>query len=244
MSKWFHRTPGEKDQFRLFCFPYAGGGASIFSKWQKGVDQKVSFYPVQLPGRESRLQDEPYKNLDLLVEDFVEFLEPYLTKSFAFFGHSMGALISYEVAKKLEEKTPFKPEHLFVSARTAPHVDKSETRRYQLSNAEFIQELERLNGTKKEVLKNRELIEILLPSIRADFELFETYKYTPGSLLSSPITVFGGMKDKEVDHSKLSNWQELSKSNEFHIHMFEGEHFFLHQEMEAITNIISQTLLR
>lgn len=148
-------------RLRLFCFPYAGGGASIYRDWTAALPPVVEVYPVQLPGRQSRLHELPFTRMSLLVPELVEGLQPYLDRPFAFWGHSMGALISFELARHLSHENRPGPLHLFVSGYRAPQLPRLEPPIHQLPEEAFIHELHRLNGTPDAVLQNRELMRLL-----------------------------------------------------------------------------------
>ena len=162
-----------------------------------------------------------------LVQTIAPFLLPYLDKPFAFFGHSMGALVSFELARLLHKEYKCSPSHLFVSGRRAPQVPDPDPPIHTLPNSEFLQELRRLNGTPEAVLQNDELMQLLLPTLRADFAVLETYVYTPQPLLDYPITAFGGLQDPEVCCEVLEAWRDQTRAA-FSLHKFPGDHFFLH----------------
>jgi medium-chain acyl-[acyl-carrier-protein] hydrolase len=226
---------------RLFCFPYAGGSTTSFRNWQKQLPTTVEVCPIELPGRGTKLMETPFTELSLLVPAIVQAIFPYLDKPFAFFGHSMGAILSFEVARQLRKKCHISPAHLFVSGRGAPHVPFEFKSLHSLPKAEFIEQLRKLNGTPDEVLDNAELMEMLIPMLRADFKLIETYAYTPGLTLGCPITAFGGLQDGKVSLARLEAWQEQTNAD-FSVQMFSGDHFFLHSAEKALIKSVSQKL--
>src|SRR5437763_15337105 len=164
------RKPNPRARVRLFCFPYAGGGDSVFRAWQKGLSEAIEVCPVQLPGRGARISEPPFTELSPLVRAAAQALAPHLDKPFAFFGHSMGALICFELARHLRKDGGPQPVHLFVSGRCGPQTPR-EPFAGDLPDSEFQEMLRRYNGTPEEVLENRELMELLLPAVRADFAL-------------------------------------------------------------------------
>lgn len=226
---------------RLLCFPYAGGGANIFREWQNDLPAAVEVCPVQLPGREKRLLEPSFTNLSRLVQVAANALLPYLDKPFAFFGHSMGAAISFELARYLRNEENIRPVHLFVSGRGAPQLPERDTPTYNLPEAEFLKELRRLKGTPEEVLEHPELMELMLPLLRADFELVQTYRYSAGPPLDCPITAFGGLQDEEVSRADLEAWREQTAAD-FSLHMLPGEHFFLHTAQSLLLKTLAQEL--
>ena len=188
---------------RLFCFPYAGGAASIYRSWQKGIPENIEVCPVQPPGRGGRIGEPPYTNAHQLVEAAAEALLPHFDKPFAFFGHSMGAIISFELARLLKRRHNLSPTRLFLSARRPPQSLEKERHTYGLPEPEFIEELKRLNVTPKEALEHPELMTLIIPLLRSDFELCQTYEYTEGPPLDCPISAYGGLQDPDVSREHL-----------------------------------------
>lgn len=230
---------------RLFCFPFAGGGASTFRGWPDGLPAGVEVCAVQPPGRENRFRERPFSHLSALVLALSAALDPFLDIPFAFFGHSLGALTSFEMARQLRAQKQPSPLHLFVSGCRAPQVPYSGTPIHALPESEILTELQRLKGTPTEVLRHPELMEILLPLLRADFTLVETYVYTPADPLECAISAFGGLQDDEVSRNQLSAWQDQTLGS-FRLQMFAGDHFFLHGPgpRASMLQIIGTTLSR
>ena len=200
-------------KLRLFCFPYAGGGASLFASWSKSITTDIEICPIELPGHGCRLSERPFNQLKPLVEKLAEVLLTYLDKPFTFFGHSMGGLVSFELAHLLRKEYNLIPDHLFISGRRAPQIPETKPQIHRLDEPKFINELGRLNGTPKAVLENAELMELFLPILRADFTAIETYVYTPRPRLNCPITVLGGLQDFEVGCEDLEAWREQTNAN-------------------------------
>ena len=196
-SSWVKSPkPNPAARLRLFCFPHAGGGALTYRMWPEALPADVEVCAVQLPGRDGRIEDPAIDNLDALVDALVPELLPLLDRPFALFGHSMGAMISFEVARRLRARQLAVPQRMFVSGRRAPQLPPEDERRtFDLPKDEFVEELGRLNGTPREVLEHPELLELLLPILRADFSVCQTYVYAPGEPLDVPITVLGGLED-------------------------------------------------
>ncbi|MBE9170818.1 thioesterase [Pleurocapsales cyanobacterium LEGE 06147] len=236
-------NPNPHASLRLFCFPYAGGGALSFRGWSAQLPLTVEVCPIELPGRGMRLREAPFTQLVPLVEAIAESLLPYLDKPFAFFGHSMGALVSFEVARYLCWVCADSPAYLFVSGRRAPQLPDPDPPIHALPEAEFIEELRRLNGTPETVLANDELMQLLLPVLRADFAVLETYTYQPEPPLSCPLAALGGLQDPDVSGEMLKAWQEQT-STDFSLQMFPGDHFFLHTAQPLLWQFLNQTLSR
>lgn len=226
---------------RLFCFPYAGGAAQIFHTWPEGLAPTVEICAVQLPGHGSRLHEAPFTQLPLLVQAVAEVILPQMDRPFAFFGHSMGAIIGFELARLLRAKDCPQPLHLFVSGRRAPQLPEIEPPSYMLSDADFLAQLSKLNGTPSQILKDPELMQLMLPTVRADFELVETYKYKPEPAFCFPITAFGGLQDRYSSRADLEMWCEHTHS-EFSLHMFPGDHFFIKSSQALLIQALSMKL--
>src|SRR3954453_3800140 len=193
---WVVRRAAESSpRLRLFCFPYAGGSAQVFRTWSEALPADVEVCAVQLPGRERRSSETPIRRAALAVEMLASALSRYLDKTFAMFGHSMGAMLAYEVARRLSAEFGCAPDHLFVSGHRAPHLPSRRRPLHHLADDAFIAGVRALNGTPREVFEHPELVELLLPMLRADFELLETYVELPGPRLSCPITALGGNAD-------------------------------------------------
>ncbi len=226
----------------LICFPYAGGGAQIFNNWQAAFAQ-IQICAVQYPGRGRRVSEEPFTDCRELVQALLPNLLPFLNKPFAFFGHSMGAIIAYEVARNVQEQHGLKLERLIASGRRGPQLPPTERVTYNLPDPEFIEELRRLNGTPHEVLDHPELMQLMMGIIRADFQLTQTYQFSPGPQLSCPFSIFGGLEDAHVTPEHLEAWCELT-SSECSIKMFEGDHFFLQTNDKPLLRAINEQLVK
>jgi medium-chain acyl-[acyl-carrier-protein] hydrolase len=241
-SPWLPFTKvNTNSALRLICFPYAGGSASIFHKWQQHMSPKIEVCPVQYPGRGTRMFESSYSEFLPLVHDLVRDLVPYLQQPFVFFGHSMGALVSFEVVRVLRNNYQVYPQHLFVSGHSAPQIPDPNPPVHNLPEPEFLEEIRKMNGTPKEALENEELMQLLLPTLRADFAACETYEYKMDDPIDCPLTVFGGLQDPDVSLEDLKAWRQQTKSS-FNIYMFEGDHFFLHQQKTHMLEMISARL--
>lgn len=185
--------------------------------------------------------EPPFSQLSLLVEALADALLPLLDKPFALFGHSLGSLVSFELARQLRAKHQARPVRLFVSAGPAPQIPHRGLPIHTLPEKEFAAELRRLDGTPGELLNHRELMDIVLPSLRADFALYESYQYSSGAPLNCPISTFGGLSDHKVSHSDLEAWRDQTAAS-FSIRMFPGDHFFLKTTQSQLLRALSREL--
>ncbi|HKV94713.1 MAG TPA: thioesterase II family protein [Candidatus Angelobacter sp.] len=226
---------------RLFCFPYAGGNSSIYRDWSHEMPEGVEICPVQLPGRGNRLREPLMTHVTPMVESLGTALLPYLDRPFAFFGHSMGALIAFELSRLLRAKYGLGPVHLFISAWRSPDVIELK-REYDLPQDQFVAMLRRLNGTPQEILDNPEAMEFLLPIVRADFQVCQTYVYHADKPLSCPITAFGGLNDSETTPKAISPWKNHTIDS-FSMKILPGDHFFMTQSRAQLLACIAQQLV-
>jgi medium-chain acyl-[acyl-carrier-protein] hydrolase len=226
--------PNPTARLRLFCFPYAGAGASVFFTWPRSLPADVELAAVQLPGREARIGEKPYSDMMELVDRLSRELTPaHMTLPFAFFGHSNGAIMSFELARRLRQDGRPMPRHLFLSGRMAAHVAPRHEPIHALPEPEFSQQLRRLEGTPEEILQNAEIMDLIRPLLRADFSLAETYVYDPGPPLDVPISAYGGSDDPDVTVDDVYAWREHTTA-EFHPKIFPGGHFFLNTDRAAL----------
>jgi medium-chain acyl-[acyl-carrier-protein] hydrolase len=226
---------------RLFCFPYAGGGASVFRAWRDELPAQIEVCALQLPGRENRLAEAPIRGMESLVDALAPVLGAYLDKPFALFGHSMGGRVAFELARRLRAEHGVEPRHLLVSACRAPQVPNDDDRTHGLPDDEFVDALRRLRGVPEEVLRNRELREIFLPVLRADFTLFETTRYRPEAPLGCPITAFGGTEDTKLRRERLEPWRAQTRAG-FTLTMIPGDHFYLQTQRATLLRHVAAVL--
>jgi surfactin synthase thioesterase subunit len=228
---------------RLFCFPHGGGGPQAFKSWADNLPKEIEVYCLNLPGRFSRRNDPPIHNMPELSDQIVHALSAYLDKPFALFGHSVGALVAYEVTRGLEEKGSPLPVRLLVSAHKVPHDALEEEPMYNLPDQELVQKIIDLGLVPAEVLENKELIDFILPPLKADFEVSETYKYTERNPLPVAITAMGGEGDTLLSPEDLDAWKEYS-SLSFQSFLYKGDHFYTETLQKEVLKDISQWLLQ
>jgi len=227
---------------RLFCFPYGGGGTSTFRTWPQSLPDAVEVCGVQLPGRENRLREAPYTDVPGVVQTLAEVLRPCLTLPFAFFGHSLGAFIGFELARQLRRRNVNGLIHLFVSGQRAPQIPDTAPQLYSLPDDQFIaQMVRRYEGIPLIVRQNAEMMKVLMPMLRADLTMHDTYAYTEDRPLDCPITCFGGQQDPETTNETLAAWREQTRSH-FKLRMFLGDHFFIQSKQVDVLQALSEEL--
>lgn len=237
-TPWILGQPAQT-RYRLFCLPYAGGGASIYRSWSRYLPGQVEVCPIQLPGHENRFGERPFTQLSALLQELVPAITPYLDVPFQIFGHSMGALTSFELTRALRRQGLPQPTQLFVSGHRAPNLPRTRQTLHQLPDSEFLDRIKKMGGTPEAVLQNRELMDLFQPMLRADFELVETYHYHEEPPLSIPIATFGGLADSDVSREELTAWQGQT-DHAFTMKMYPGGHFYLHtQQQELLQQIAS-----
>src|SRR4030067_2328659 len=239
-SPWFQCfRPNQHASLRLICLPYAGGSAAVFRNWVLSMPASIEIWAVQLPGRGTRWTEPPITRLEILVRELSGPILDLLDRPYAIFGHSFGALSGFELARQLGIQGSLKPVHLFVSACQAPHLPPTDMPIHGLPDQEFLQRLQSFNGTPVEVLEQPELLRLLLPAVRADFEAFEIYQYLPGPALDCPISALGGYQDQRIQRYQLEAWLEYAGAR-FEVRMFPGDHFFLHSSQALVLRALIQ----
>jgi surfactin synthase thioesterase subunit len=228
MSLWVQCMAARKAaRLRLFCFPWAGAGPSIFRDWPSLVPAAIELHAICPPGRERRVAEPALSAVAEVADGVVTALRPYQHQSFALFGHSFGAVVAFEVARALRRSGAPLPEHLFVSGRPAPQLPERREPLHRLRDEDFLRAMvARYDGIPREILEERELIDLVLPTLRADVQAAETYRYSPEPPLACPITAIGSRNDSEVPESDLRAWS-MHTNARFDCLLFPGEHFFI-----------------
>lgn len=225
---------------RLFCIPYAGGGPLAFRGWSDLLPENIDVRAVQLPGRGARLREKPFTRLESLIAALAQALGPWLDRPFAIYGHSLGALLAYELTRTLR-RGGLHPARLFVSGQIAPHRPDPNPKIHHEPDPVFLEEMKLLGGTPREVMECAELMQLLLPALRADFAVLETYEHQPQPPLECPITAFGGHDDPRVQPADLEAWRELTRA-ECRLVMLPGDHFFIGPQKRTILRLMGAQL--
>jgi surfactin synthase thioesterase subunit len=241
-NRWIAGQIGKVDaDVRLFCFPHAGSGGAFFHPWKKPLLPEIEVCPVVLPGRETRLGEEPYTRVEQVIEPLFSALLPLMGKPFAFFGHSVGAVIAYELARRFTAGYVPAPLCLFVSGRRAPRLPARRQPFLGLPDHEFLAAVSSMNGMRSELLEYPEVLQLFLPSLRADFEINDMYKFLPGPRLSCPVFGFVGDSDCEVYPGEMCDWAEVT-SNQFALRVFPGDHFYHKDAPPALFSAIRESI--
>jgi len=237
-NRWLVRWRSSPEaRLRLFCFPYAGGGAMAYRPWGSGISAETEVCALQLPGRESRCREAPFQRLDALIDALADALAGELDKPYAFFGYSMGALLAFELARRFRREGWPGPLFLMASARVAPQRPLRRPPLHDLPEPEFRAELRRLEGMPAALFDHQELMEIVSPLLRADFAVSDHYDYVPEPPLSCPIIAVGGDQDGWVERDDLEAWREQTTAD-FRCHVLSGNHFFLKSSEPELLTIV------
>lgn len=241
VSPWFDaRVVHDHCALRLFCVPHAGATGLAFRAWHRLVPESIAVLPLQLPGRGPRLDEPSFRSLLSIVEAATEAIFPLLDRPFALFGHSVGAAIAFELARRMEARG-YGPQCLFVAGRSAPPRASSRNI-HTLPRDRLIEALRELDGMSTDVLDNPDALDVLLPILRADLEVSETYQYLPGPPLHCPIMAFGGTTDILTSANDIRAWRRHTQGR-FSAHIFGGGHFFVHTAQTEMVRMIVDTLL-
>lgn len=226
---------------RLYCFSHAGGSATDFRPWRRLFDTSFEICAIELPGRGARRPEEPRHHLAELAGELGRAIAAEACMPFAFFGHSLGGLLAFETARYCQLNGLATPVHLFASGCAAPQHRNLSRGISDMPTAELITVLKDYNRTPPEVLANAELMEIVLPAIRADFAMAEKYVYIPASPLPMPITVLAGTQDKGMSPAQAEAWARETTA-QCRVQFFEGGHFFLDDHLPAVSECILSDL--
>ena len=242
VEQWLVPPPQAHDRadFRLLFFPYAGGGASVFRGWQSYFPSSIQVHAIQYPGRESRWGEAGYYTLYQLVSALGEWLTASVDRRWALAGHSLGGMIAFELTSMLVRRGGPVPEHVFLSAVSAPQFKKSSII-HNLPEEQFLREIRSYGGLPPEISRDPEYLNLFVPILKNDLRLYEEHVFTPGAPLPVPVTVLGGLEDPKVSPRDLLGWAAHTQyplASRF----FTGKHFFLFEHVAAISRIMAATL--
>jgi surfactin synthase thioesterase subunit len=231
---------------RLFCFPYAGGSASAYGPWAHALgDRSIEVAAAQLPGRDDRIHEPPCTDIDLIVDGLATAIEPLAERPYAFFGHSLGALVAFELARRLRAARAVGPAYLFVSGAFAPQLSRdSAPLRFIEGDAALLEAVAaKYGGVPKIVLEQVDRRTAVVRALRADLTLTETYCYLDEPPLCCPISAYAGASDPIVGEEGLAGWREQTTSD-FSCRLFDGQHFYLNRQRDALLADVTDRLLR
>lgn len=221
---------------KILYLPYAGGTAQLCKAWRYFLGKNVEVQPIELAGRGSRFKEACYSDLKEALEDIFKKVENYADEPYVIYGHSFGALLTYELYHMIKEAGMKEPEQLFFSGCLPPHRRSSEKKIFELNDLEFINEIIKFNGMEKEVLENKELMNLVLPILRADFKLLERYKYTEKpNKISKKVTVLYG---NDMTFEGVEGWRDLTSDN-ITFHHINGDHFFVKKNMKEVLDVVN-----
>jgi len=230
--------PAKNPRANLICFPFAGSGASIYQGWRNQIDGRINLYGLQAPGREDRIKEEPLINLNKLIDELMVSLSSLNQNlPIILFGHSLGAIIAYELAKKIHG-TKIKSALLIVSGRQAPNILSKFPSVSHLNDEQLLQEITVLNGIPDEILQNNELLEIVLPVLRADFKLADNYYAEIKDKLDCPVIAICSLDDPWVSVEEANKWK-LTTIGLFQVKTFLGDHFYFKKNPSDLINFIN-----
>lgn len=242
-QKWFtFQKNSPLANLRVFLFPFAGGDVNAYYNWNRYLPLGIELVYTKLPGRGMLFNEPAFNSIEPLVYHLCKAIKPFTSTPFVFFGHSMGALIAFELCLELRRQNLNQPQCLFLSALKAPQLMNQNVKQiHQLPDDELMQEIAKLGGIPKELLVDKELLEILLPTLRADMCLCETYKYRETEPLTIPLVIFGGSCDPLVSKEELEAWQTQS-NNKVIINTYRGGHFYFMDGLQPFLNDFSHYL--
>ena len=226
---------------RLFCIPYAGGSSSAFSAWRPLLPASIDLWAVELPGRGSRWEEAPCGSIEEIRDKLGPILLEHIDRPFALFGHSMGALLAFELGLWLRARNARPPSRLILSGCNPPHYRDNGPPESSLSDKEILDRIASLDGTPREILNSPDMLALVLPALRADFGACDRYIAAPSKPFDSPISVFIGRSDRGIVRHHLGEWQRYT-SLAVDVRMFAGGHFFIKESEAHVLNAVAEGL--
>lgn len=245
--RWIHvPRPKHQPTVRLYCFPFAGGTAAAYYPWAKLLPSAVELCAIQLPGHGERINEPLVRSLDTMIDALLPVLQTQLTDPphrFAFFGHSLGALLAFELTRRLHDAGGPLPAHLFLSGRPAPNIPRSNPPLHFMNDADLDAAVRAMEGTPDELLNNDELMALMRPIIRADFTVSETWNYVPQTTqLPVAVTVLGGEDEFRGRLDELTDWSKITSEN-CKVVFFPGGHFFIQSSRDSVIKLLIRELV-
>jgi medium-chain acyl-[acyl-carrier-protein] hydrolase len=238
--RWPRRRP--EARWRLLCFPHAGSGPAPYLGWAPLLGDDIEVVAVCLPGRERRLGERRYRRMDPLIAEFCADVMPMLRPPYLFFGHSLGALIAFELCRVLEQRQEAPPPaHLFVSGCGAPHLPRARSPAHALAEGEFLARVREFEGLPDAVIKDREMLALVMPVLRDDFELAETYAPGRRQAVRAPLTAISGALDRSAPPASLDAWGDLALGR-FRARTVPGGHFYLTDSARPVIEVIRDSV--
>lgn len=241
-DKWFFcKQAKPQASTRLFCFPFGGGGASVFHSWADAMGDDVEVRALQLPGRESRFREEMVRDIGSVVENITRALASCQDRPYAFFGYSLGSLLAFETCRELRRQNLDLPQRLFIGALSAPQLPPPHPPIASLGDREFTDRVEYYYQPQNEAWENAELRAFLLPLLKADIALYESYRYRDEAPLSCPIDVLAGDDDRATPVESTRDWSRQTSAGMTH-HLLGGGHFFIDAHLDEIQRLVRKSL--
>lgn len=229
---------------RLFCFPHAGSGPAAFFDWPMRLGPEVECVFLQYAGRGSRFREKPWKDVDNLVQEIAHDFPGWEDKPFAFYGHSFGGVVAFELARYLKQAKDPQPDHLFVGATRAPHLESPHPPLRDLDDRSFVDQVQaRYGGIPEAIFRDPDVLELFLPAMRADFAAYETYPFRWGEPLDIPISAFGGANDKAVTLESIRKWA-LHTTAAFDMNVLPCGHFFTASSVNNLIRSLQNCIAR
>lgn len=244
-STWFRRfTTAAGDGPRLVCFPHAGGSATAFKELAQALPANFDVVCVQYPGRQDRFREEPFTSVASLVEAVAEELAREVAaddgRPYALFGHSMGSLVAFETARLLAQRDLPGPQRLFLSGRGGPETDSAPYHLYD--DADVLADVRRLGGTEQGMLDDPDILELVMPALRADYAALGAYSWRGGEPLAVPVTALTGDSDPMMTVQDAHTWQAYT-TGDFAVQVFSGGHFYLFDQLGEVAAAVTEGLL-
>ncbi|WNI32320.1 thioesterase domain-containing protein [Streptomyces sp. ITFR-6] len=241
-SPWIRRSARAAPAVRLICMPYAGAGASVYRAWPGLLPDSVEVLALQPPGREDRAREDPPVDLRALVRACAIALRPFCTGRFVLYGHCAGALLAHDVAHEMARRFDVRPRRLIAAAQPAPYVASAQAPLYELPDEEFTEAVRLRGGLPRELLANPDMLEFLLPMLRADFALWERYEHERRPALPCPVTTLRGRDDPVVSGDLARTWRECTEQGHDH-HEVDGGHYFVNRMTRGTARTIAHAVL-